>query len=161
MTPSTSPICLCVFWTHMRLCSDFETISAQHNPAQSVFTAELVVCLLWDACLSKRVNGSPSSPWGLSDFEWQQRAAGLKLAEHKQTPRFHLPRVWRATHTHSVTLYGPEWMRLGQHLRGTFELLKFWWFRNQRGSDAASSLSVAGHYASWNSFWEGWLLWPF
>ncbi len=77
MTPSTSPICLCVFWTHMRLCSDFETISAQHNPAQSVFTAELVVCLLWDACLSKRVNGSPSSPWGLSDFEWQQRAAGL------------------------------------------------------------------------------------
>ncbi len=28
--------------------------------------------------------------------DWQQRAAGLRLAEQKQTLRFQLPRVWRA-----------------------------------------------------------------
>lgn len=48
--------------------------------------------------------------------DWQQRAAGLRLAKHKQTQRFHLPWVWRATRTHSVTFYGPERMRLGQPL---------------------------------------------
>lgn len=38
----------------------------------------------------------------------KQRVAGLMLAKHKQTPRFHLPQVWRATRTHCVTIYGPE-----------------------------------------------------
>lgn len=38
----------------------------------------------------------------------KQRVAGLMLAKHKQTPRFHLPQVWRATRTHCVTIYGPK-----------------------------------------------------